>query len=381
MHDQLTLPQYAALKPYFGDIHNHCDVGYGHGRLADSWRNARMQLDFAAITVHAYWPDIPTEMPHLADLVAYHERGFARTAAAWEQVRQAAAANNQPGEFVSFLAFEWHSRKYGDHNIYFKEDAGEIIRAGSLEEMRAELRKLDGGGLMLPHHIGYKQGHRGINWETFDPELSPVVEIMSMHGAAESADTAYPYLHTMGPRDWRSTYHYGLAQGHTVGAVGSTDHHSAHPGSYGHGRLAVFAPELTRDGIWEAIRSRRTIALTGDNIVVAFSVNGGLVGDVLPVAAAREISVEVIGGGAIDYVELLHNNRVIQRESVYAAEPAVTDTPYKIHLEMGWGIAGGECGLAGGGGGGGRPSPRRRAPFSRPQHRRPAGGGGRFIRL
>ena len=84
-----------------------------------------------------------------------------------------------------------------------------------------------------------------------------------MHGASESADAPYAYLHTMGPRDWQSSYQYGLAQGNIVGVVGSTDHHSAHPGSYGHGRLAVWAEELSRDAIWQAIKARRTVALTG----------------------------------------------------------------------------------------------------------------------
>ena len=41
--------------------------------------------------------------------------------------------------------------------------------------------------MLTPHHIGYRQGYRGINWNTFDETVSPVVEIVSMHGCAESA--------------------------------------------------------------------------------------------------------------------------------------------------------------------------------------------------
>jgi hypothetical protein len=43
----------------------------------------------------------------------------------------------------------------------------------------------------------------------------------------------------MGPRDGHSTVQYGLKQGHIFGFIGSTDHHSAHPGHYGFGRLAA----------------------------------------------------------------------------------------------------------------------------------------------
>jgi hypothetical protein len=167
---------------------------------------------------------------------------------------------------------------------------------------------------------------------------------MSMHGASESADAPYPYLHTMGPRDGQSTYQYGLAQGHLVGAIGSTDHHSAHPGSYGHGRMAVWAETLSRDAIWQAIQARRTYALTGDRIRLAFSINGGLMGTVLPPSEERRISVSVEGGAALDYVEVLHNNRILHRTSAYERLLAVQSDPYatplKTHLEVGWGAKG-----------------------------------------
>jgi hypothetical protein len=338
---------YDGLKCYYGDLHNHCAIGYGHGSLADAFQNARMQLDFAAVAVHAHWPDIPVEDTRLAALVDYHQQGFKKTAEGWPYVKETVAANNRPGRFVTFLAFEWHSRKYGDHNVYFNGSSGEIIRAADLEAMRRALRRIQAAGgdaLLIPHHIGYKQGHRGINWQTFSPEFSPVVEIMSMHGASESPAAPYPYLHTMGPRHWHNTYQYGLVQGHLVGAIGSTDHHSAHPGSYGHGRLAVWATELSRNAIWNGIKARRTVALTGDKIELAFSINGEPLGAILPPAEERHISVAVAGGSALDYVEVLHNNRIIHRANVYekvvGPQANAAAGHHKIHFEVGWGEKG-----------------------------------------
>jgi hypothetical protein len=147
----------------------------------------------------------------------------------------------------------------------------------------------------------------------------------------------------MGPRDWQSTYQYGLAQGHIVGAVGSTDHHSAHPGSYGHGRMAVWSESLTRDAIWDAIKARRTYALTGDKITLAFAVNEGVMGSVLAPTPERHIQCQVQGGAAIDYVEVLHNNHVIQRISTWEKEKSAHNLyagPFKIYLELGWGEKG-----------------------------------------
>jgi hypothetical protein len=334
---------YNGLQLYFGDLHSHCSIGYGHGSVEDAFRNARLQLDFAAITAHAYWPEIPSSDRRLADLVNYHQKGFQKTAGAWPQLKAMVEANNQPGEFVTFLAFEWHSNQFGDHNIYYKSSDGEILHAENLDELREMLSKWQRNGvdvMAIPHHIGYKRGFRGINWGTFDPQFSPVVEIMSMHGASESSSAPYPYLHTMGPRDWQSTYQYGLEKGSIVGAIGSTDHHSAHPGSYGHGRLAVWSEELTRDAIWDAIQARRTYALTGDKIELSFSVNDSLIGSVLPYTEDRQFEFNVVGGAAIDYVEVLYNNRVIHRtslcESLIKENTDPFEGPVKLHFEVGW---------------------------------------------
>ncbi|HLV44396.1 MAG TPA: DUF3604 domain-containing protein, partial [Aggregatilineales bacterium] len=331
---------YEGLQPYYGDIHNHCAVGYGHGSIEEAFQNARLQLDFASVTVHAHWPDIPAHEARLHDIVEYHVRGFQRTRELWQHVQQVVEANNVPGEFVTFPGFEWHSCEYGDHNVYFKRAGGEVIRVASLEEMRERLREYARQGIecfLIPHHIGYKQGYRGINWNAFTPEFSPVVEIVSMHGGSEGPDTPRPYLHTMGPLDWRSSYQYGLEQGHVAGVIGSTDHHSAHPGSYGHGRLAVWARELTRDGIWEAIAARRTVAMTGDRIALAFSLNGAPLGSVLPASPERHLEVAVEGGAALDTVEVLRNNRVIHRWDGVPAPQAEPSEPVRVCLEVGWG--------------------------------------------
>ena len=60
---------YRTLRPYFGDLHNHCDISYGRGSLDEAYANARLQLDFASVTGHAHWPDMPPREGRLAYLV------------------------------------------------------------------------------------------------------------------------------------------------------------------------------------------------------------------------------------------------------------------------------------------------------------------------
>lgn len=309
---------YAGQQMYVGDLHNHCGISYGHGTIEDAFANARLQLDFGTVTGHAWWPDMPVDVPEAAASVRYHQEGFARLADCWDHVQQVTADNHVDGEFVSFLSFEWHCSQYGDHCVYFNGDRGEIIRADDLDGMRAELRSLAEQGtrtMVLPHHIGYLQGRRGANWDAWTPEFSPLVEMMSMHGCGESDDAPRPYLHTMGPRHTDNTAIAGFLRGLRFGIIGSTDHHSAHPGSFGHGRVAAWATGLTRDELWEAFHARRTYAVTGDPINVAFAVNDVPMGGEAETAGPRHVTAAVAAEAPIDYVEVVRNGVPLHRVS------------------------------------------------------------------
>ncbi len=331
---------YADLNVYYGDIHNHCGLSYGKGSLDEALHNARLQLDFVSVTLHGHWDDMPQDDPSLGYLVDYHRQGFERARAAWKGYLAATEAANEDGRFVAFPSFEWHSMRYGDHCIYFRDKATpDIFHVAHIEDLRERLRRHPHPSFLIPHHIGYRQGFRGINWAQFTAEFSPVVEIMSFHGASEHSDAAPEYLHAMGPRDYRSTAQYALEQGHVFGFIGSTDHHSAHPGSYGYGQIAVWAEALTRDALWDAITKRRTYAITGDRIALRFALNDSPMGSVMPYVRERQIEIAVEGSAAIDYIELLHCNRVIHRESRHR-QPLDYNRPFKLRLEMGWGELG-----------------------------------------
>jgi hypothetical protein len=151
-------------------------------------------------------------------------------------------------------------------------------------------------------------------------------------------------LHRMGPRDGRATAARGLRRGHRFGLVGSTDHHSGYPGSYGYGRIAAAASALTREALWDAFLSRRVYAATGDRIALDFEVNGVPMGAELPPAARRHIAIRVQGRGALDSVELLKNERVLRRwtgpdPNAAGGGPHGEARPVRalVRLEWGWG--------------------------------------------
>ncbi len=336
----LTDSAYHGLSAFFGDLHNHCNLSYGHGSLEDALYNARLQLDFCSVTVHAVWPDIPRDDPELTYLIDYHEDGFLRAKASWQDYLTTINAHNYPEKFVTLPSFEWHSIEYGDYCVYYKSNSTSsivdtpILDAPDIATLRQMIRDLKTPALLIPHHIGYKQGSRGINWDAFLSDRSSVVEIFSFHGLSESSEGPYPYLHSMGPRHEHSTAQHGWAKGHVFGVIGSTDHHNAFPGSYGYGRLGVWADSLSRESIWEAIKQRRTYALTGDRIELAFALNNAPLGAITQNNSERHIEIDVLASDSIDYIDILHNNRIIHRESIL---PELDDSaPYKVYVEFGW---------------------------------------------
>jgi hypothetical protein len=333
------------LRPFWGDIHNHSDLSYGHGSFPDALKKAALQLDFVSITGHAHWPDMPVDDPSVAHIVDFHIKGFEKLRRAWPGHYEVLRAANEPGHFTVFAGYEIHSFADGDYTIVLADlDGGPLCLEDTPAAVKKALRAQYGDrAFAFPHHIGYRQGARGINWATFDPDLSPVVEMLSMHGCAEASEDPRGYLHSMGPVDGHSTMVHGLAAGHRFGIVGNTDHHSGFPGSYGHGRMALYAPSHDRDAFWAAIAARRTGAQTGDRIHLLGEISGAVQGGEIAPQDDAEIAIEAVAGGAIDCIDVIRNGRLSHRIS-----PAITPAPIGddgetlIHLEMGWGARGQE---------------------------------------
>ncbi len=336
---------YGVRAVYYGDLHNHCDISYGHGSLEEAYRNARVQLDFASVTGHGAWPDI-LDKPMPPAVVDYHRSGFAKLRDNWRRYLATTEGERVPDSFETFFGYEIHSFRHGDRTVVSPYPLSLSEAPDTPQAFGTMLRDCDArrdGYLLLPHHIGYATGYRGVDWESVTNRASPVVEIVSMHGLAESDDGTFPYLHTMGPLDGGNTMVGGLKRGLHFGVVGSTDHHSAHPGSFGYGKTAVWAESLTRESLWEAILSRRTYAVSGDRIHLAFSLNGAPLGSVIAASAERLIEVRAVGGGAIDHIEIVKNARAVHRYTHRSEVGGSGRTVRgKLAVEFGWGQKGEE---------------------------------------
>ncbi|MHC4464873.1 MAG: twin-arginine translocation signal domain-containing protein [Planctomycetota bacterium] len=131
-------PQLSGNNLYWGDIHNHNAVGYAKGSLERSYDIARSHLDFFCFTGHSQWHDMPT-MPQNKHLKWV--RGFEVMKNNWEKVKRLANKYSEPGKFVSFIGYEWHSSSYGDVCIIFPGSEAELVYIKDIKEFQRFARR------------------------------------------------------------------------------------------------------------------------------------------------------------------------------------------------------------------------------------------------
>ena len=320
---------------FWGDLHNHNAVGYARGSLERTYDIAQEHLDFLAFTPHSQWHDMP-EMPNDAHMKWVN--GFKVLKENWTKVQTMAAESNRKGKFVSILAYEWHSSFFGDYCLYYPVDGAPIKYHKHVRDLQKYVKGT--GAMIVPHHLAYKQGWRGANWDYLDPSISPVMEIMSEHGLSEHDRAGFRFIrHSMGGRWTRNTLQAALKRGFRPGVIASSDDHLGYPGAYGEGLAGIWAKDLSREAILDALWKRRTIAASGDRIHLDVKLNGQWMGSEVPFTREREIEVTARGRDEIEKIEILKNNRVIYR---YFPEDYVRDdAPWPgealSRLEFGWG--------------------------------------------
>jgi hypothetical protein len=304
----LSNPAYVSDQPikdqiFWGDIHTQSKY---HGPGSWSVRSPSELYRYARDVTHLDFAAVTDDVSPLGD--------------GWLETQQAAMDHYEPGKFVSFKAFEWCSKRYGHRNTIFNEvevedNYPQSLFDGNIEGFWEFFRNKD--VIMIPHHT-----FLWTKWEYHKPELEPLVEIRSCWGTSEKP----------GNPDWTHSIktdggvQAALGRGYKLGIIGSTDTCTGLPGrsipnserwSFHHqkgGLAAVYAPELTRDAIFEALKNRRTYGTTGVRIILDFDINGHPLGSELMWDGniKPRLKVKAIGTDLIRKIEIIRNNEDIQ---------------------------------------------------------------------
>mgnify|MGYP001005230737 CR=1 FL=1 len=203
---------------YFGDLHSHNSVGLAQGSLERSFDIAREHLDFHAFMGHSQWHDMP-RMPQ--DKQKKWADGFAVHTARWPEVMEMNRETYEPGKFVTFNGYEWHSSDCGDYCIIFPGDEAELFFVDSVEELAEKGRGY--GAILCPHHAAYAKFWRGIVWDRMPSYACPIAETFSEHGNCFDDRGLEPMIrHSLGGRPTKGTVLWALLHGHRFGLVGGT---------------------------------------------------------------------------------------------------------------------------------------------------------------
>ena len=305
-----SAPEY---RTFWGDLHGQTRETVGTGSIEDYFAYAR---DVAAV-----------------DACAHSGNDFQITREVYDELRDNSERFHEPGKFITFHGYEWsgNTRAGGDHNVYYFDD-GPLRRSSHTEvEDKSDadtdcypvnrLYEANAGrdDVLITPHIG---GRRA-SLEYHDPELEPAIEIASQWGRFE----------------WFARE--ALERGMKVGFIGGSDDHSGRPGwsapTLAHhgvrgGLTAYLAADLTREAIWDALRSRRVYGTSGPRILLDVTVNGQPMGSELISNEAPVIKVAVIGAGPLDTVELRRGQETIHTESLLP-EPGPTEP---IRVRFAW---------------------------------------------
>lgn len=300
---QVTRGKPRAIR--WADLHGHTNISDGTGSLDDYYVYARevAALDVAAVTDHDHWGlGFLDQRPKL-----------------WRQIQEAADRHYHPGEFVTITGYEWTSWIYGHrHVLYF---SGPTKLLSSLDpdtdtpsELWNALRRNKSKALTVPHHPA--GGPVAIDWSMPpDPLFEPVVEIVSVHGSSE-CEGAPGQIYQPQPSHFVCD---ALKKGYRLGIIGSGDGHDGHPGlshlnGPSGGLAALIDAELTREGVLQALRSRRVYATNGERMILEFRLGPHPMGSLVKRGAQTTQEAylgRVVGTAPIVSVELVKNGHVI----------------------------------------------------------------------
>lgn len=304
---------------YFGDMHTHDFQSTAEGFPADcyQWARDEKRLDFQSLPVQVHrWLD------NEKWVIAKHMNEYFL----------------DEGRFVTFLAFEWQHSSYGDKVIHYLGGDMPYLpvddpRYADPKRLYEALRGTD--AFIISHHPGYDLDLHvpGTRWDTVDTDVDRALEIWSMHGSSEGFD---PADRPMIPPKRTAGVYEGLRRGLRMGLVAGSDTHTARPGGsaqdarpYWGGLCAVWADSLTRRGLFQAFRERRSYALTRAKIALRFWVNDLPMGGEGPAAETATVRVQAWAPSPISTVQVLRNTQVVHetQESTTSADVAWIDRP------------------------------------------------------
>ncbi|MDE2004187.1 MAG: DUF3604 domain-containing protein [Betaproteobacteria bacterium] len=314
----------AELLPFWGDLHGQSEETIGTNPARDLIEFARDRA--------------------FLDVMSHQGNDFQITTPFWNELNALTREYNEDGRFIIFPGYEWSGNTGlgGDRNVMFMEEGRQIHRSShalldDLSDVATDCNSardlfdaLKGEDCVVFAHIG---GRYADITMAHDVRLERAVEVHSDWGTFE----------------W--LVEDAFNQGYRVGILANSDGHkgrhgASHPGAslfgaYG-GLSCILATELTRKGIFAALRKRHHYATSGcrmfletglqfDGDAELFAddpnlgpttttpVRQAMMGDILASRARKaRFRVRAVGSAPIERVEIRNRLQTLETFRPYA---------------------------------------------------------------
>ena len=294
---------------YFGQLHAHTNLSDGTGSVEEAFDYASKveNLDFFAVTDHSDSFDN-------ADAGAIGADGRS-ISTGWAAGKQAAASVTN-GNFVGMFGFEmtWPEDKQLGHISTFNTPGWQTRDQADFENVPTALEHYYKALTTVPGSVS-QFNHPDIihgDFERFDhysPQYDAVISLLEVAGEDGAVDCAY--------------YDLALDKGWHVAPTNNQNNHNGQWGDASRARTVILAETLTEEALYDAMKDRRVYATQDSDLTVYYTLNGAVMGSILPKSKEAEITVFLSDptDEAIGNVEVVTDKGEVI-DSAYVGTPA-----------------------------------------------------------
>ena len=262
---------------YFGQLHAHTNLSDGTGSVEEAFDYASKveNLDFFAVTDHSDSFDN-------ADAGAIGADGRS-ISAGWAVGKQAAASVTNE-DFVGLFGFEmtWPEDKQLGHISTFNTPGWQTRDQEDFESVPTALEHYYKALTTVPGSVSQFNHPDTIHgdFERFDhysPEYDEAISLLEIAGEDGAVDCEY--------------YHLALDKGWHVAPTNNQNNHNGQWGDASRARTVILAETLTEEALYDAMKDRRVYATQDSDLTVYYTLNGAVMGSILPKSEEAEITV------------------------------------------------------------------------------------------
>jgi hypothetical protein len=239
--------------------------------------------------------------------------------------------NDEP-DFATLPAYEASLKGScgGDNNVYMKSFPEMFVddyESGTPKTLAEGLKEKlpESDFFIVPHHTTRTGKHGEFSDDIYPGKnISPVLEIHSKWGTSEYRGNPNPLKEI---HDGPSYANDLLKQGFPFAFIGGTDTHATMPGIFAGtdsphidrhpGITAIFASDLSRENVFEAIKNRRCYASSLDRNLILAKINDNDFGTFHPLTDKPiQIKALLAGKSEITRIDLIRNGESIKNQEV-----------------------------------------------------------------